>query len=551
MLSKTVIVAITWLAFLNAGAALLVAVSCARKLSETGKKNFLLGVYLFLAGSGFSLLSLISIYGFKSFPGFQRALLNFHSLAAGATVLFFTPLLISSVLQRTRHEGRGRRGWVLITLLFSISGYASFRISADAEQRGLNPKLSAALALLVTLVPFQPGICLEVMHLLSKGFGGWAIWLLVAVVLADGAGLMVYLLLRPPVVHPFISVETIEKSHPRISSGPDGAIVVAQGLKKYFSVTTGLFGKALGEVRAVDVVDIFVRRGETLGLVGDSGCGKTTVGRLLLGLLPKSSGKIYFEGFDLDELDPEEMRLLRRKMQLIFQDPIGSLNPRMSVGEIVGEALVIHNVARGRTHIERRGEVREKVQMILERVGRPADSVDRYPHEFSGGQRQRIGIARAIALSPSFIVCDEPVSALDVSIQAQIINLLKDLQEELGLSYLFIAHDLNVIEHISHRVAVMYLGLIVEEAQGEELFRNPLHPYTRALLAAIPVPEPKGKRKKIMLPGDVPSAMEPPRGCRFHTRCPNAMALCREAPPQLLEVAPGHRVACFLYENQE
>jgi len=541
--------AVAWLAFLNLGAALLVALSCARRLSLQTKKALIRGVYLFLAGSGFSILALASVYALKGLE-VQAMFLNFHSLAGAATFIFFTPLLLLSVWQHTRERGRKAGRWILLTLLFSLAGYASFRISEDAEQRGLNPRLSGLAALLLTLVPFQPSVCLEVLHLFSMRFGGRAIWFVLAVVLADGAALIAYLLLRPPVVQPSISVEKIEKSHSRITPSADGAIVVAEGLKKVFPVRKGLFGKIVGEVRAVDGVDLFVRRAETLGLVGESGCGKTTVGRVLLGLLPKSDGKIYFEGLDLDELLPEEMRVLRRKMQLIFQDPIGSLNPRMSVGQIVGEALVIHNIAKGRTHFERRRQVREKVRMLLERVGLSADYIDRYPHEFSGGQRQRIGIARAIALEPSFIVCDEPVSALDVSIQAQIINLLKDLQEELGLSYLFIAHDLNIIEHISHRVAVMYLGRIVEEAQTRELFSNPLHPYTRALLAAIPVPVPKRERKKIMLPGDVPSAMEIPPGCRFHTRCPNASALCREVSPRLLEVAPGHRVACLLYEKQ-
>ena len=320
----------------------------------------------------------------------------------------------------------------------------------------------------------------------------------------------------------------------------DEVLLDVRNLKQYFPVTRGLLiQKKIADIKAVDDVSFFVRRGETLGLVGESGCGKTTTGRSILQLNVVTSGEILYEGVDLTKLKPSQMRPIRRKMQLIFQDPYASLNPRMSVGEIIGEPLIVHNMSRGR-------ELRERVEEIMRIVGLNPYFASRYPHEFSGGQRQRIGIARALAVEPDFIVCDEPISALDVSIQAQIINLLEELQEEFGLTYLFIAHDLSVVRHISDRVAVMYLGKIVEIAPRAEIYDNPLHPYTKALLSAVPIPDPaiEARRERILLTGDVPSAMRPPPGCNFHTRCPIAIDYCKQALPELRDVGGNHMVAC-------
>ena len=320
----------------------------------------------------------------------------------------------------------------------------------------------------------------------------------------------------------------------------DEVLLDVRHLKQYFPVTRGLIiQKKIADIKAVDDVSFQVHRGETLGLVGESGCGKTTTGRSILQLNDITSGEVLYEGVDLTKLKPSQMRPIRRKMQLIFQDPYASLNPRMSVGEIIGEPLVVHNLSRGR-------ELRERVEEIMRIVGLNPYFSSRYPHEFSGGQRQRIGIARALAVEPDFIVCDEPISALDVSIQAQIINLLEELQEEFGLTYLFIAHDLSVVRHISDRVAVMYLGKLVEVASRAEIYENPLHPYTKALLSAVPIPDPavEARRERILLTGDVPSAMRPPPGCNFHTRCPIAIDYCKQALPELREVGGNHLVAC-------
>ncbi|HWQ35360.1 MAG TPA: dipeptide ABC transporter ATP-binding protein [Blastocatellia bacterium] len=315
-------------------------------------------------------------------------------------------------------------------------------------------------------------------------------------------------------------------------------LVEINDLKKYFAAGKHQF------VRAVDGVSFAIERGETLGLVGESGCGKTTVGRCLLRLIEPTSGTISFEGKDLLALSRSEMRAMRRRMQIVFQDPYSSLNPRMKVGDIIAEPLIVHGVSKSKS------DRRDRTAELLRVVGLDADYANRYPHQFSGGQRQRIGIARALALNPDFIVADEPVSALDVSVQAQVVNLLQDLQEQFGLTYLFISHGLAVVKHISTRVGVMYLGKLVELAPAEEIYRRPLHPYTQALLAAIPNPDPEARtaRQAQKLGGDVPTPLNPPAGCRFHTRCPHAMDRCRSEEPPLVEVEPAHFAACFLNE---
>ena len=328
-------------------------------------------------------------------------------------------------------------------------------------------------------------------------------------------------------------------------------LLEVKNLKMYFPITAGLFiQKQVAEVKAVDDVSFFVKKGETLGLVGESGCGKTTTGRCILQLYRPTAGEILYEGRDLTKLSNRQLRSVRRQIQIIFQDPYSSLNPRMSAGNIIGEPLIIHKM------VKSKGEFRDQVAELLTVVGLNPHMADRFPHEFSGGQRQRIGVARALAVRPSFMVCDEPVSALDVSIQAQVVNLLEELQEQFDLTYLFIAHDLSVVRHISDRVAVMYLGHVVEIADRNELYENPLHPYTKALLSAVPIPDPsvESKRERVILQGDVPSPLRPPAGCVFHTRCPVAIDECKGTSgpltsetgvPELREVSPGHWVACI------
>ena len=328
-----------------------------------------------------------------------------------------------------------------------------------------------------------------------------------------------------------------------MSDHPPGGqtpLLAVRDLTKHFPVKGGFLSREIARVHAVNGVSLDIPAGTTLGLVGESGCGKSTTGRCIMRLIEPSSGEIRFEGRDVTRLEGEALRGLRRDMQIVFQDPFASLNPRHSVGGIVGEALVIHKLARSRRDLD------EQVAQLLETVGLNADHMRRFPHEFSGGQRQRIGIARALAVRPKLIICDEAVSALDVSIQAQVINLLEDLQEKFGLTYLFIAHDLSVVEHISDRVGVMYLGRVVEIAAARQLYDNPRHPYTEALLSAVPIPDPKVKRKRIVLQGGVPNPTSPPSGCHFHTRCPIAEARCQEVAPALTQGADGHWVACHL-----
>jgi oligopeptide/dipeptide ABC transporter ATP-binding protein len=319
-------------------------------------------------------------------------------------------------------------------------------------------------------------------------------------------------------------------------------LLEVKDLKKYFPIKAGVLQRTTGHVKAVDGVSFQVNRGETLGLVGESGCGKSTVGRTIVRLYDKIEGSVLYNGQNIYDISKKELRSLRPHMQLVFQDPFNSLNPRMKVGEMIGEALVDHGICTA-------SEMREKVMSVLDICGLSHYHYDRFPHEFSGGQRQRIGIARALILDPDFIVLDEPVSALDVSIQAQIINLLYDLQQKQNLTYLFISHDLSVVEHICQKVAVMYLGSVVELASRDELFKQPLHPYTKALLSAVPIPDPELKRERIILKGDIPSPANPPTGCKFHTRCPIAEDICKERVPEFLNVGGGHHVACHLVQS--
>ncbi|OYD07253.1 ABC transporter ATP-binding protein [Paludifilum halophilum] len=327
----------------------------------------------------------------------------------------------------------------------------------------------------------------------------------------------------------------------RIVTQPETLLQV-RNLKKYFPIRGGIFGKKVGDIKAVDNVSFTVNKGETLGIVGESGCGKSTTGRSILRLEEPTAGEVEFEDSLLNELNGEEMRRMRRKLQMVFQDPFASLNPRKTAGAIIEEPLTVHGIGEAR-------ERKEKVKELLQVVGLDAYHAERYPHQFSGGQRQRIGIARALAVRPKLVVADEPVSALDVSVQSQVLNLLEDLQEKFGLTYLFIAHDLSVVRHISDRVGVMYLGRMVELAERDTLYDNPLHPYTQALLSAVPVPNPDAERERIILTGDVPSPSDPPAGCAFHTRCPYVMDICREKRPEFQDQGDGHFVACHLMDE--
>ena len=341
---------------------------------------------------------------------------------------------------------------------------------------------------------------------------------------------------------------TMTDTAPQTANGQrdDDILLEVNNLKMYFPVTSGmLFQRTVAHVKAVDDVSFSVKRGETLGLVGESGCGKTTTGRCILQLYKPTDGEVKFEGQDLTKLGTKQMRIMRREMQVIFQDPYSSLNPRMTAGNIIGEPLIVHGLVNGKA------EYREKVADLLQNVGLNPYMADRFPHEFSGGQRQRIGVARALSVSPKFIVADEPVSALDVSIQAQIINLLEELQEQFNLTYLFIAHDLSVVRHISDRVGVMYLGHMVEIAERNEVYRNPVHPYTKALLSAVPIPDPvlDAERERVLLTGEVPSPLNPPSGCVFHPRCPIADDTCTQVTPELREVSSDHWASCLKVEG--
>lgn len=319
------------------------------------------------------------------------------------------------------------------------------------------------------------------------------------------------------------------------------ALVEIKNLKKYFPIKKGLFNKTVGNVKAVDDVSFTINKGETLGLVGESGCGKTTTGRTIMKLYEPTAGEIIFNGTDIAKYTPKQMQEYRRKMQMIFQDPYASLNSRMTVGDIIGESIDIHNLMKGK-------ERQERIHYLLNRVGLNSDHANRYPHEFSGGQRQRVGIARALAVEPEFIICDEPISALDVSIQAQVVNMLEELQEDLGLTYLFIAHDLSMVKHISNRIGVMYLGKLVEIGGSNEVYSKPVHPYTQALLSAIPIPDPDeaATNQRIVLEGDIPSPIDPPPGCRFKNRCRYAKPICSEIDPEMKDLGGGHFAACHL-----
>ena len=448
-------------------------------------------------------------------------------------VHFLSVLIALAFSKRVRHDAKAEDigpAWSVAWLVaFGIAGLYGFSVHREALVRDMKGVKAWAVGGLVTawvamMLPWLAG---------SAWIGivaGLLLWL---------AFHLVFSFRRPTV-----TVERVlERARRRGKRLPEGApLLQVRGLRKHCPVRRGVRQRVVGFVRAVDGVDLEVREGETLSLVGESGSGKTTTGRLVLRLMEPSAGEVNYRGVNLNDLTASEMRALRKEMQIIFQDPYSSLNPRMTVDAMLKEALGIHGLARGKAAERRVGE-------LLEMVGLSSFHARRYPHEFSGGQRQRIGIARALAVEPKLIVCDEPVSALDVSVQAQIVNLLKDLQERLNLAYLFIAHDLNVVAHLSDRVAVMYLGRIVELADRDAIYDTPRHPYTRSLLAAVPVADPELARERTVLRGDMPSAMRPPSGCPFHPRCPEAREECSSRDQALLEVAPGHWVACHRAED--
>jgi oligopeptide transport system ATP-binding protein len=437
-----------------------------------------------------------------------------------------------------RRRGHSPRFWVGVVSLLSFIGYYSYRVYDDADGRRMRAGVwsFAAGAWYLALLAGLPLAAAQSVWLRTRVFiPSQLLWLLPAVLLAIAFFPLLYAAARRP-----LRFEDVKNRWGR-AAGPDaGAPVLlsVENLKTYFPLRGGVFSTVRGYVKAVDDVSFHVKRGEVLGLVGESGCGKTTVGRTVLGLLPATAGRVRMDGVDLAVLNNAEMAAIRSRMQVIFQDPIGSLNPRMTVGAIIREGLDIHRIGS-------RAERQKTVNALVERVGLSPDVLNRYPHEFSGGQRQRIGIARALALGADFIICDEPVSALDVSIQAQIINLMRSLQREFNMSYLFVAHDLAVVEHISDRVAVMYLGKIVEIAGRDELYARPLHPYTAALMASIPTPDPAVKAKAPPLSGDLPSPVNPPSGCRFRTRCPRAIPACAEREPPMTDYGNGHQAACL------
>lgn len=428
--------------------------------------------------------------------------------------------------------------WLAICTVFSFIGFIGYRVFDEAKSRRMKAGFWAALAmvwylfLLVALpvwAAHSAWLQTQVFHLSRL------LVTLPASLLALAAFPILFSALRRRLTFQGVRERMREMG---TLSEDSGALLRVENLKTYFPLRSGVFSAVSGYVRAVDDVSLELRRGEVIGLVGESGCGKTTVGRTILGLIPATAGRVVVDGVDMSLTNVAELRAMRSCMQVIFQDPIGSLNPRMTVGAIVGEGLDIHRVG---SKADRRARVAE----LVKKVGLSEDVLNRYPHEFSGGQRQRIGIARALAMGADFIVCDEPVSALDVSIQAQIINLMRDLQREFNMSYLFIAHDLAVVEHVSDRVAVMYLGKIVETATRDELYNRPLHPYTKALMASIPIADPSVKQQAAPLKGDLPSPSNPPSGCRFRTRCPMAIPACSEQEPVMTDYGHGHRAACI------